>query len=110
MRFRNESIFTEIFLKRFKGERRGKDRFRLVACGCYLWGAPASPLGRPEREHGHFQKLSLAAQHHALYMVMQPYPTIRWSRLTDPKVELEPEIDPSPPGGSRTLLACPSQA
>ena len=103
--------------------------------GCYLWGAPVSPLGRPlERAWPLPKPLSLR---NALCMVMQPNPTIRWSRLTgtslqqtdsmavsmlrqrphahqshphDPKVELEPEIDPPPPGGSRTVQACPSQA
>ena len=30
LRFRNESVFKEIFLKRIKGYQRGNDRFRLV--------------------------------------------------------------------------------
>ena len=99
--------------------------------GCYLWGAPVSPLGRPvERAWPLPKPLSPHSIRNALCMVMQPNPTIRWSRLTgtsrqqtgsmavsmlrqhphDPKVELEPEIDASPPVGSRTLQACPSQA
>ena len=33
MRFRNESVFTEIFLKRIKGKWRGKYRFRPCGLG-----------------------------------------------------------------------------
>ena len=115
-----------------KEDGGGKIVFALLL-DCYLWGAPVSPLGRPvERAWPLPNPLSPHSNRNALCMVMQPNPTIRWSRLTgtsrqqtdsmavsmlrqhphahqshphDPKVELEPEIDPPPPGGSRTVQA-----
>ena len=138
LRFRNSSVFTEIFLKRIKGKRRGKDRFRLVTWLLFM-GRSSVSARTSLRESMATSKTSLSPHsiRNALCMVMQPNPTIRWSRLTgtsrqqtdsmavsmlrqhphahqshphDPKVELEPEIDPSPRGGSRTQQACPSQA
>ena len=138
LRFRNISVFTEIFLKRIKGKRRGNYCFCLVTWLLFM-GRSSVSARTSLRENMATSKTSLSPHsiRNALCIVMQPNPTIRWSRLTgttrqqtdsmavstlqqhphahqshphDPKVELEPEIDASLPGGRRTLQACPSQA
>ena len=71
---------TEISLKRIKGKRRGKERFRLVTL--LLFMGRSSFSARTSLRESSKTSLSPQSIRNALCMVMQPNPTIRWSRLT----------------------------
>ena len=81
--FRNESVFAEIFLKRLKGKRRGNYCFCLVTWLLFM-GRSSVSARTSLRESMATSKTSLSPHsiRNAVCMVMQPNPTIRWSRLT----------------------------
>ena len=134
LRFRNESVFTEIFLKCIIGNRRGNNRFRLVTWLIFM-GRSSVSARTSFRESMATSKTSLLPHsiRNALCKVMQPNPTIRWSRLTGTSRQQTDSMAVSmlrqhhtshthmirrwswslklipPPGGGRILPACPSQ-